>query len=272
MTNETTYLNLVKHVLDNGEQREDRTGVGTLSVFGYQCRYDLQQGFPLLTTKRVNFKAIVQELLWFLRGETNIKTLGCGIWDQWCDEDGDCGPIYGFAWRHFGAIYEWPGAGIDQIAALAESLRVNPHSRRHMVTAWNPSDVHKVVLPPCHVLFQCYVRNGEYLDLQLYQRSADIALGVPFNIASYSLLCMMLAKAVGLKPGHFIHTLGDAHIYTNHVEGLTEQVLREPFAPPTVEIVGMPDFSSADKMTMAVEDFKLKGYKCHPAIRFEVAV
>lgn len=263
------YLDLVQHVLANGETRKDRTGVGTLSVFGTQTRYDLQSGFPLVTTKRVNIKAVILELLWFLRGETNINTLGCGIWSEWADENGDCGPIYGAQWR------KWDTGGhgrVDQIAELAKNLVRTPHSRRHIVSAWNPTDLDEMALPPCHMMFQCYVRKGRFLDLHLYQRSADLALGVPFNIASYALLCMMLAKSCGYEPGEFVHTIGDAHVYLNHVAGLEKQLSRQMRPLPTMEILKTPDFSSPAAMTMTVDDFVLHGYEPHKAIKFEVSV
>lgn len=252
------YIDLVNRIFTFGQLREDRTGTGTVSIFGYTTRYDLQEGFPLLTTKNVNFHAVVKELLWFISGSTNTKDLGCNIWDEWADENGDLGPIYGKQWRDF--------AGIDQLKNVIEGIKKDPYSRRHIVTAWNPADVTKMALPPCHMFFQFYVTDDGYLDCQMYQRSADIALGVPFNIASYSLLTMMIAKECNLKPGCFIHTLGDAHIYENHTLSLLKQIERYPLELPTVEIANKPFFD------LKVEDFKLIGYNPHPAIKFKVAV
>jgi len=256
------YLDLVKHILENGEERSDRTGTGTVSVFGCQTRYDLREGFPLLTTKKVLFAAVVHELLWFLRGSTNINdglTENTPIWDAWADADGELGPIYGHQWRN------WGGQGIDQIAAAIDLIKHNPTSRRIIVSAWNVSDVPKMALPPCHTMFQFYVQRGR-LDCQLYQRSADIALGVPFNIASYALLTQMIAKECGLEPGVFVHTMGDAHIYVNHIEGLRMQLEREPHPLPTVRIADKP----FDALTF--DDVELVGYEHHPFIKFKVAV
>jgi thymidylate synthase len=257
------YLELVRHILEHGERREDRTGTGTLSVFGTQTRYDLRDGFPLLTTKKVLFPAVVRELLWFLRGATNIHddlTQHTPIWDAWADEEGELGPIYGYQWRN------WGGQGIDQIAGALELIKTNPESRRILVSAWNVSDLDRMRLPPCHVLFQLYVLGGR-LDCQLYQRSADIALGVPFNIASYALLTVLMANECGLEPGVFVHTLGDAHIYLNHVEGLRVQLEREPLPLPRVVV---PAGKRVDEVTF--EDVELVGYQHHPFIRFQVAV
>ena len=256
------YLDLVRHILEHGERRQDRTGTGTLSVFGAQTRYDLREGFPLLTTKKVLFPAIVRELLWFLRGSTNINddlTQHTPIWDAWADERGELGPIYGHQWRN------WGGTGIDQIQGAIDLIRRDPTSRRILVNAWNVSDLERMALPPCHVLFQFYVSNG-HLDCQLYQRSADIALGVPFNIASYALLTMMIAQECALAPRHFIHTLGDAHIYLNHVEGLKLQLERTPHPPPRLRIAHKP------LLELGFEDIELLDYQHHPFIRFEVAV
>jgi len=256
------YLDLVQRILDEGEVKSDRTGTGTLSVFGAQARYDLREGFPLLTTKKVLFSAVVRELLWFLKGSTNIHedlSEHTPIWDAWADENGDLGPIYGHQWRN------WGDQGIDQIARVREQIRTEPDSRRMIVSAWNVGDLDKMKLPPCHAFFQFYVVNGR-LDLQLYQRSADVALGVPFNIASYALLLMMMAQDTGLTPGFFVHTLGDAHIYSNHVEGVREQLQREPHPLPRVTLAERP----MDEMTF--DDIQLEDYVHHPFIRFKVAV
>ncbi len=257
------YLDLVRTVLEQGERRSDRTGTGTLSLFGVQTRFDLQQGFPLLTTKKVLFPAVVRELLWFLRGSTNVHddlTQHTPIWDAWADENGDLGPIYGAQWR------SWGGRGHDQIAEVLRQIRETPDSRRMIVSAWNVADLPNMRLPPCHALFQFSVREGGRLDLQLYQRSADLALGVPFNIASYALLLMIVAQQCGLTPGAFVHTFGDLHVYANHVDGLREQLRREPLALPEVRIAAKP----LDELRF--EDFTLHGYQHHPFIRFEVAV
>lgn len=261
------YLDLLTHVMENGTDRGDRTGTGTRSVFGYQMRFDLSQGFPVLTTKKLHLRSIIYELLWFLRGETNIAYLkenGVSIWDEWADEKGDLGPVYGYQWR------SWPapdGRHIDQIAGLVEALRKNPNSRRHIVSAWNPALVDEMALPPCHCLFQFYVSDGK-LSCQLYQRSADIFLGVPFNIASYALLTMMVAQVVGLKPGDFVHTFGDAHIYHNHFDQVRTQLSRSPRALPVLEVNPEVD----DLFAFRFEDFTLKGYDPEPHIKAPVAV
>lgn len=261
------YLELMRHVLDHGHVKSDRTGTGTRSVFGWQMRFDLAAGFPVLTTKKLHLRSIIIELLWFLRGETNIQWLKDNkvrIWDEWADEHGDLGPVYGHQWRH------WPrkdGGEIDQIALLIEGLRKNPDSRRHLVSAWNPADVDRMALPPCHALFQLYVADGR-LSCQLYQRSADIFLGVPFNIASYALLTMMVAQVVGLRPGDFVHTLGDAHLYSNHLDQARLQLSRAPRALPTMRI--NPDVK--DIFEFKFEDFTLEGYEPHPHIAAPVAV
>jgi thymidylate synthase len=256
------YLDLLQQVLDHGEARPDRTGVGTLSLFGAQVRYDMREGFPLVTTKKVLFDAVVYELLWFLRGSTNIKddlTQHTPIWDAWADDNGELGPIYGFQWRN------WGGTGIDQIREVIELIKKDPTSRRLIVSAWNVADLGRMKLPPCHVMFQFYVQ-GKRLDCQLYQRSADLALGVPFNIASYALLTQLIANECGLEPGFFVHTLGDAHIYQNHIEGVKEQLRREPLPLPRVEVAKKP----IDQIRF--EDVKLIGYQHHPFIKFKVAV
>lgn len=261
------YLDLLQHVLDNGTRKEDRTGTGTISTFGYQTRYDLSEGFPMVTTKKLHLKSIIHELLWFLSGDTNIKYLkenGVRIWDEWADENGDLGPVYGYQWR------SWPspnGESIDQITKLVDSLKNNPDSRRHIVSAWNPALVDDMALPPCHSLFQFYVADGK-LSCQLYQRSADSFLGVPFNIASYALLTMMLAQVVGLEPGEFIHTFGDLHIYTNHLEQVELQLTRDPKPLPTMKI--NPEVK--DIFAFKFEDFELLNYEAHPHIKGVVAV
>lgn len=269
------YKELVSNILSNGQKREDRTGTGTISVFGTQTRYDLQQGFPLLTTKKVNFKAIVAELLWLLSGSTNINDLDSKIWNEWGDEHGNLGPIYGHQWRNWGGS---PGSdtGIDQIEQVIHTIKTNPMSRRIIVSAWNVGDLHKMALPPCHMMFQFYVRPG-YLDCQMYQRSADVALGVPFNIASYALLVHLIANECNLLPGELIHTIGDAHAYTNHVEGLREQMERQIGFPPRVIIKSgktikeiLESGKSIDEILE--EDIRLTGYNPHPRIRFEVSV
>lgn len=260
------YLDLCRHILDHGVETRDRTGVGTLSIFGYQMRFDLAEGFPLLTTKKMFVKGIIHELLWFIRGDTNIKYLnehGVHIWDAWADEHGDLGPIYGKQWRR----WEAADGPIDQLRNVVEEIRRDPHSRRLIVTAWNPAEVRKMALPPCHTLFQFYVRNGK-LSCQLYQRSGDVFLGVPFNIASYALLTMMVAQVTGHEPGEFIHTLGDAHIYLNHVEQVKLQLTREPRPLPRMRL--NPDVR--DLFDFRYEDFELVGYDPHPPIRGEVAV
>jgi thymidylate synthase len=261
------YLDLMQKVLDEGTPKPDRTGTGTKSIFGHQMRFDLAAGFPLVTTKRLHIRSIIYELLWFIRGDTNIAYLkehGVGIWDEWADANGDLGPVYGAQWR------SWPapdGRTIDQLAMVIAALRRNPDSRRLIVTAWNPADVELMALPPCHCLFQFYVGRGR-LSCQLYQRSADIFIGVPFNIASYALLTHMVAHVTGLKPGEFIHTLGDAHLYSNHVEQAREQLKREPLALPRLII--RRDLRSIDDFRF--EDFDIAGYQSHPHIAAPVAV
>ena len=261
------YLDLMQHVLTNGAKKNDRTGTGTLSVFGAQLRFDLNAGFPLLTTKKVHLKSIIHELLWFLKGDTNIKYLkdnGVGIWDEWADVQGNLGPVYGYQWR------SWPapdGSHIDQISQVVEQLRKNPDSRRMIVSAWNVADLDKMALMPCHAFFQFYVANGK-LSCQLYQRSADIFLGVPFNIASYALLTMMIAQVCGLKLGDFVHTFGDTHLYTNHLEQTREQLSRQPRKLPTMRL--NPAVKNLFDFTYA--DFTLENYDPHPAIKAPVAV
>jgi len=261
------YLDLLKHVLDNGELRNDRTGTGTLGVFGYQMRFNMGDGFPLLTTKKLHLKSIVHELLWFLKGETNIQYLkenSVRIWDEWADDHGELGPVYGYQWR------SWTndeGRSIDQISQVVEAIKKNPESRRLIVSAWNVGDLAKMALPPCHVLFQFYV-SGDRLSCQLYQRSADIFIGIPFNIASYSLLLMMVAQVTGLKPHEFVHTLGDAHIYQNHLEQVKIQVAREPRKLPEMHL--NPDVK--DIFAFRFEDFTLTGYDPLPHIKGEIAV
>ena len=261
------YLDLMRTILDEGHYKADRTGTGTYSIFGYQMRFDLQQGFPLLTTKKLHLRSIIYELLWFLRGDTNIQYLhdhNVTIWDEWADENGDLGPVYGKQWRS----WETPdGRTIDQITSLIEQIKRNPDSRRLMVSAWNPADVDQMALPPCHTMFQFYVSNGE-LSCQLYQRSADVFLGVPFNIASYALLTMMVAQVCGLKAKDFVHTFGDAHIYSNHVEQAKLQLSREPRALPQMRI--NPSVKSI--FDFQYEDFTLENYDPHPHIKAEVAV
>jgi len=261
------YLDLLADVLENGTDKADRTGTGTRSVFGRQIRMNLADGFPLLTSKRVFWKAIAYELLWFLRGETNVRWLqarGVTIWDEWADKDGNLGPVYGSQWR------SWPdgqGGSIDQIAKVVEQIRRNPDSRRHLVTAWNPAEIDEMALPPCHCLFQFYVSNGK-LSCQLYQRSGDVFLGVPFNIASYALLTHMVAEVTGLEVGEFIHTFGDVHLYNNHFEQAREQLSRSPRPLPRLHIAHKRD----SIFDFAYEDFEIVGYDPHPAIRAEVAV
>jgi len=261
------YHDLMRHVLNNGAKKEDRTGTGTLSVFGYQMRFDLAEGFPMVTTKKLHLKSIIHELIWFLNGDTNIKYLndnGVRIWNEWADEDGNLGPVYGHQWR------SWPtpdGKTIDQISHLVEQIKTNPDSRRHIVSAWNVSEVNKMALPPCHTLFQFYVAEGK-LSCQLYQRSADIFLGVPFNIASYSLLTLMVAQVCGLKPGDFIHTFGDAHIYMNHIDQVKEQLGRDHYPLPQMKL--NPDVKSI--FDFKFEDFELVGYEAHPTIKAPIAV
>lgn len=264
---EQQYLDLMRQVLELGHSKTDRTGTGTLSVFGAQMRFPLEREFPLLTTKKLHLKSIVHELLWFLRGESNIAYLkqhGVTIWDEWADEKGELGPVYGVQWRNWQAS---DGKGIDQIAQVIESIRNNPDSRRHIVTAWNPADVPRTKLPPCHAFFQFYVAGGR-LSCQMYQRSADIFLGVPFNIASYSLLTLMVAQVTGLAPGEFIHTLGDAHLYLNHLEQAREQLGRSPRPFPKMKL----NPSVRDIFGYRYEDFTLEGYDPHPAIKAPIAV
>jgi thymidylate synthase len=261
------YLDLMKHVLKNGEERMDRTGTGTLSVFGYQARYDLSEGFPLVTTKKLHLRSIIHELLWFLKGDTNIQYLKenkVRIWDEWADENGDLGPVYGKQWRRWEAKEQI----IDQIADLVEGLRHNPQSRRHIVSAWNPADIKDMALPPCHTLMQFYVSKDGKLSCQLYQRSADIFLGVPFNIASYALLTLMLAQVCGLKPGDFVHTMGDAHLYLNHLEQAQTQIKRKPHPLPQMKL--NPEVK--ELFDFKFEDFELVDYVAHPHIKGEVAV
>jgi thymidylate synthase len=261
------YLDLMRHIRDNGVRKGDRTGTGTLSVFGYQNRYDLADGFPLVTTKKLHLKSIIHELLWFLQGDTNVRYLhehGISIWDEWADETGDLGPVYGKQWR------SWPtpdGRSIDQIAALVQQIRRSPDSRRHIVSAWNVADVDSMALPPCHCLFQFYVAEGR-LSCQLYQRSADTFHGVPFNIASYALMTMMMAQVSGLEPGEFVHTFGDAHLYLNHLEQAEMQLTREPYPLPRMTL--NPDVR--DIFSFRYEDFTLDGYRFHPHIPAKVAV
>ncbi|MCT8972649.1 thymidylate synthase [Microbaculum marinisediminis] len=261
------YQDLLRRILDDGLEKDDRTGTGTRSVFGHQMRFDLAEGFPMVTTKKLHLKSIVHELLWFLKGDTNIAYLkehGVRIWDEWADENGDLGPVYGHQWR------SWPtpdGGAIDQISQVVAQIRSNPDSRRLIVTAWNPADVEKMALPPCHCLFQFWVGDGK-LSCQLYQRSADVFLGVPFNIASYALLTMMVAQVTGLKPGDFVHTLGDAHLYSNHLEQARLQLSRPPRPLPTMHI----NPAVTDIFGFVYEDFALEGYDPHPHIKAEVAV
>ncbi len=261
------YLDLMQHVLDTGVRKEDRTGTGTLSVFGYQMRFDLGEGFPAITTKKLHLRSIIHELLWFLQGDTNIRYLkenGVSIWDEWADENGELGPVYGSQWR------SWPtadGRHIDQISQAIEQIRHNPDSRRIIVSAWNVGEIDNMALPPCHALFQFYVAEGK-LSCQLYQRSADIFLGVPFNIASYALLTLMMAQVTGLKPGDFVHTLGDAHLYVNHLDQAHTQLQRQPRPLPTMKI--NPDVK--DLFAFRFEDFELADYDPHPHIKAPVAV
>lgn len=262
-----TYLDLLQHILDNGTDKEDRTGTGTRSVFGYQMRFDLQAGFPVLTTKKLHLKSIIHELLWFLAGDTNIAYLkknGVRIWDEWADENGDLGPVYGSQWR------SWPTPGgdhIDQISLLLEQIRNNPDSRRHIVSAWNVAEINNMKLPPCHALFQFYVADGK-LSCQLYQRSADVFLGVPFNIASYALLTMMVAQVCDLEVGDFVHTLGDAHIYSNHFDQVHTQLARAPGTLPNMRL--NPEVT--DLFAFTFEDFVLEGYEAQPSIAAPIAV
>lgn len=261
------YLELLDHVLENGTRKPDRTGTGTISVFGYQMRFNLEEGFPLLTTKKLHLKSIIHELLWFISGDTNVRYLrenGVKIWDEWADESGNLGPVYGYQWR------SWPGAGgkkIDQLSNVIRSIREAPDSRRHIVSAWNVGEIDKMALPPCHILFQFYVAGGK-LSCQLYQRSCDIFLGVPFNIASYALLTMMVARATSLQPGEFIHTLGDAHIYLNHIDQVRLQLSREPYRLPVMKI--NPDVTDITEFRFS--DFTLTDYIAHPHIKGDISV
>jgi thymidylate synthase len=261
------YLDLLSHVMKNGVEKSDRTGTGTISVFGYQMRFNLEQGFPLLTTKKMHLRSIIHELLWFIAGDTNIKYLndnGVSIWNEWADKDGNLGPVYGSQWR------SWPAADgkkIDQLSAVIEKIRKSPDSRRLIISAWNVGEIEKMALPPCHAMFQFYVANGK-LSCQLYQRSCDIFLGIPFNIASYSLLTLMVAQVTGLMPGDFVHTLGDAHIYLNHFEQVKLQLTREPYTLPRMVI----DPSVDNIFNFKYEDFTLKDYVAHPNIKGEISV
>ena len=277
------YLDLLQHILDNGRPRQDRTGTGTVGVFGYQMRFDLAEGFPLLTTKKLHLRSIIHELLWFLAGETRVEPLqeaGVRIWNEWATaeecgrfgrEAGDLGPVYGHQWRNFGATVQGDGSyardGVDQIQRLLDGLQNNPWSRRHLVTGWNPKEANQVTLPPCHTLFQFYVQDGR-LSCQLYQRSADVFLGVPFNIASYSLLLMMIAQVSGLEPGEFVHSFGDAHLYTNHLDQARLQLSRDLRARPRMVL----NPAVKDLFAFTYEDFKLEGYEPHPHIKAQVSV
>ena len=261
------YLELIQHILDHGVEKTDRTGTGTKSVFGYQMRYDLRNSFPLVTTKKLHLKSIIHELIWFLTGDTNVRYLqenGVRIWNEWADENGDLGPVYGSQWR------SWLGADgktVDQISEVIEQIKTNPDSRRLIVSAWNVAEIPKMKLPPCHAFFQFYVANGE-LSCQLYQRSADVFLGVPFNIASYAALSMMIAQVTDLKPGDFVHTLGDAHLYSNHMDQVKLQLTRDPFALPQLKL--NPEIKSV--FDFKFEDFTLENYEAHPHIKGAVAV
>jgi thymidylate synthase len=261
------YHKLLKHILENGNKKQDRTGVGTISVFGYQLRFDLSKGFPLVTTKKLHLKSIIYELLWFLNGDTNIKYLkdhGVSIWDEWADANGDLGPVYGYQWR------SWPGRNgekIDQISKLIDQLKKKPDSRRHIVTAWNPAEVDNMALPPCHAMFQFYVAEGR-LSCQLYQRSCDTFLGLPFNIASYALLVHMIAQQCDLEPGDFVWTGGDVHIYNNHIDQVSLQLTREPFALPRLNIKRKP----SSIFDYQFEDFEILNYQSHPSIKAPIAV
>lgn len=261
------YLDLLQDILDHGTEKGDRTGTGTLSLFGYQVRFNLQSGFPALTTKKLHLKSIIYELLWFLKGESNIRYLkdhGVRIWDEWADEEGELGPVYGVQWRNWKTA---DGRVVDQISQVVEKIKTRPDSRRLIVTAWNPGEVEEMALPPCHLLFQFYVANGK-LSCQLYQRSADIFLGVPFNIASYSLLTMMMAQVCDLEPGEFVHTFGDVHLYSNHLEQASLQLTRQPY--PLPEMVINPHVKSI--FDFRYEDFELRNYQHHPHIKAPVAV
>jgi thymidylate synthase len=261
------YLDLLDHVLKNGQLKSDRTGTGTISVFGYQMRFDLRNGFPLLTTKKLHLRSIIHELLWFLQGATNVSYLHQNkvtIWDEWADADGNLGHIYGYQWR------SWPkpdGGHVDQISQVVDSIKKNPDSRRHIVSAWNVGELDKMALPPCHLMFQFYVANGE-LSCQMYQRSCDIFIGVPFNIASYALLTLMMAQVTGLKPGEFIHTLGDAHIYLNHIDQVKLQLTREPYPSPVMKLNPL----KTSIFDFVFDDFELSGYQSHPHIKGDIAV
>ena len=264
-----TYLKLLQDILEHGERRADRTGTGTLSLFGYQMRFDLAEGFPLITTKKCYTRSIIHELLWFLSGITNIKYLHDNkvtIWDEWADANGDLGPVYGYQWRHWGENQETKG--IDQITALIDGIKKNPESRRHIVSAWNVADIGKMALPPCHTMFQFYVHGDKRLSCQLYQRSADSFLGVPFNIASYALLTMMIAQVTDLKPGHFVHTFGDLHLYLNHMDQAKLQLTREPKPLPQMKL--NPEVKNI--FDFRYEDFELIGYDPHPAIKADIAI
>ncbi len=262
-----SYLELMQHVLDHGTRKEDRTGTGTRSIFGHQLRFDLSEGFPLVTTKKVHLRSIIYELLWFLRGDNNVRWLQehkVTIWDEWADDNGDLGPVYGTQWR------SWPapdGRKIDQISQVLKQIRQNPDSRRLLVSAWNVAEVDRMALPPCHTMFQFYVADGK-LSCQLYQRSADIFLGVPFNIASYALLTMMVAQVTGLEPGDFVHTFGDAHLYSNHLDAARLQLSRKPFPRPTMKL----NPAVKDLFAFQYEDFEIEGYQSHPLIKAKVAV
>lgn len=266
------YEDLAQRVLDYGEKRADRTGVGTKSLFGVQTEFDLQRGFPLVKSKKVNYTAVVEELLWFLRGETNVRTLNSTIWNEWADADGELGPIYGEQWRDL----RYGDVRVDQIAQLVDGIKRDPMSRRHIVSAWNVLALHKMRLTPCHAMFQCYVTTDGFIDLKLFQRSADVALGVPFNIASYATLLSLIARATDLKPRRLIMSFGDVHVYLNHVEALREQILRPPIAQePRLDISGVPkwclrDMSDAELLT--ADQFVIKNYAHHPAIKFPIAV
>jgi thymidylate synthase len=264
---DSAYLSLLGDILENGVDRSDRTGTGTRGLFGRQLRFDLGQGFPLLTTKKLHLKSIILELLWFLRGDSNVRWLqeqGVTIWDEWANEEGELGPVYGKQWRSWEAK---DGRVIDQIAKVVESIQTNPNSRRHIVSAWNPADVDQMALPPCHCLFQFYVSEGR-LSCQLYQRSADVFLGVPFNIASYALLTQMMAQVTGLQPGDFVHTLGDAHLYANHFEQAKTQLARSAFPAPEMKL----NPAKRDIFGFEYSDFTLVGYQAHPAIKAPIAV
>lgn len=261
------YHDLLKTILAEGSVKKDRTGVGTKSIFGYQMRFNLEEGFPLLTTKKLHLRSIIHELLWFINGDTNIKYLNDNkvtIWDEWADENGDLGPIYGYQWRQW---HNLDGSTTDQLMEVVESIKNNPDSRRHIVSAWNVSDINKMKLPPCHVLFQFYVADGK-LSCQLYQRSADVFLGVPFNIASYALLTMMMAQVTGLKLGTFVHTIGDAHIYMNHMEQVNLQLSRAPMELPRMIL----NQSVASIVDFKYEDFSLEGYNSYPSIKADIAI